>query len=188
MRQSSKTSHGPDHKHHQITPAFRPLEGKGHGGENQGLEVYSTPPHESRDPNQPIANFRCISVAPEEGFWVTLKSLSVVKFPGVPSFCPIISVQQTVCTLSQRNSKAWSKKSSSDPTIPRLRVSNTRLAQAASGCAPSVEVLPIFDVKQAACGEQPARRGGDWAQPSGVVITTSVWGKDCHHSPTDDES
>ncbi|KOX68845.1 hypothetical protein WN51_06243 [Melipona quadrifasciata] len=22
--------------------------------------------HESRDPNQPIANFRCISVAPEE--------------------------------------------------------------------------------------------------------------------------
>ncbi|KOX68514.1 hypothetical protein WN51_04000 [Melipona quadrifasciata] len=30
------------------------------------LEVYPTPPHESRDPNQPIANFRCISVAPEE--------------------------------------------------------------------------------------------------------------------------
>ncbi|KOX77161.1 hypothetical protein WN51_10251 [Melipona quadrifasciata] len=30
------------------------------------LEVYATPPHESRDPNQPIANFRCISVAPEE--------------------------------------------------------------------------------------------------------------------------
>ncbi|KOX70734.1 hypothetical protein WN51_02158 [Melipona quadrifasciata] len=32
------------------------------------LEVYSTPLHESRDPNQPIANFRCISVAPEEDF------------------------------------------------------------------------------------------------------------------------
>ncbi|KOX78728.1 hypothetical protein WN51_08487 [Melipona quadrifasciata] len=26
----------------------------------------ATPSHESRDPNQPIANFRCISVAPEE--------------------------------------------------------------------------------------------------------------------------
>ncbi|KOX75010.1 Leucine-rich repeat-containing protein 26 [Melipona quadrifasciata] len=30
------------------------------------LEVYPAPPHGSRDPNQPIANFRCISVAPEE--------------------------------------------------------------------------------------------------------------------------
>ncbi|KOX75244.1 hypothetical protein WN51_13285 [Melipona quadrifasciata] len=37
MRQSSKTSHGPDHKHHQITPAFRPLEGKGHS-ESQGIK------------------------------------------------------------------------------------------------------------------------------------------------------
>ncbi|KAK1126296.1 hypothetical protein K0M31_004924 [Melipona bicolor] len=38
--------------------------------------------------------------------------------------------------------------------IPRLRVSNTRLAQAASGCAPSVEVLPISDVaaNKAECG------------------------------------
>ncbi|KOX81313.1 hypothetical protein WN51_12301 [Melipona quadrifasciata] len=34
------------------------------------------------------------------------------------------------------------------PRIPQIRVSNTRLAQAASGCAPSVEVLPISDVKQ----------------------------------------
>ncbi|KAK1130296.1 hypothetical protein K0M31_018433, partial [Melipona bicolor] len=40
----------------------------------------------------------------------------------------------------------------SGPTIPRLRVSNTRLAQVASGCAPSVEVLPISDVKQNRCG------------------------------------
>ncbi|KOX68375.1 hypothetical protein WN51_07680 [Melipona quadrifasciata] len=38
MRQSSKISHGPDHKHHQITrPAFRPLEGKGHS-ESQGIK------------------------------------------------------------------------------------------------------------------------------------------------------
>ncbi|KOX76629.1 hypothetical protein WN51_11263 [Melipona quadrifasciata] len=35
------------------------------------LEVYSTPPRESRDPNQPIANFRCISVAPEEATKIT---------------------------------------------------------------------------------------------------------------------
>ncbi|KOX72367.1 hypothetical protein WN51_01466 [Melipona quadrifasciata] len=49
--------------------------------------------------------------------------------------------------------------------IPRLRVSNTRLAQAASGCAPSVEVLPIFDVKQAACGT-PARRGDRRPKPA----------------------
>ncbi|KOX73163.1 hypothetical protein WN51_14650 [Melipona quadrifasciata] len=39
------------------------------------LEVYSTPPRESRDPNQPIANFRCISVAPG---LPPLKSLSVI--------------------------------------------------------------------------------------------------------------
>ncbi|KOX68488.1 hypothetical protein WN51_03974 [Melipona quadrifasciata] len=30
------------------------------------LEVYATPPRESRDRHQPIANFRCISIAPEE--------------------------------------------------------------------------------------------------------------------------
>ncbi|KAK1129800.1 hypothetical protein K0M31_019509 [Melipona bicolor] len=67
----------------------------------------------------------------------------------------------------------------SSPTIPRLRVSNTQLAQAAGGCAPSVEVLPIFDVKQAACGT-PLGMGGDPRGPAlaGVVITTTsvVWG------------
>ncbi|KOX78821.1 hypothetical protein WN51_08580 [Melipona quadrifasciata] len=45
------------------------------------LEVYATPPHESRDPNQPIANFRCISVAPEEARFSglpLLKSLLVI--------------------------------------------------------------------------------------------------------------
>ncbi|KOX73913.1 hypothetical protein WN51_13991 [Melipona quadrifasciata] len=48
----------------------------------------------------------------------------------------------------------------SDPTIPRLRVSNTRLAQAASGCAPSVEVLPICDVaaNKAKCGNTAKMR------------------------------
>ncbi|KOX74099.1 hypothetical protein WN51_14179 [Melipona quadrifasciata] len=30
------------------------------------LEVYTTPPRESRDPNRPIANFRCINVAPDD--------------------------------------------------------------------------------------------------------------------------
>ncbi|KOX74040.1 hypothetical protein WN51_14120 [Melipona quadrifasciata] len=54
------------------------------------------------------------------------------------------------------------------PTIPRLRVSNTRPAQAASGCAPSVEVLLICDVaaNKAECGNT-ARRGGCWASLSG---------------------
>ncbi|KOX69956.1 hypothetical protein WN51_04471 [Melipona quadrifasciata] len=42
------------------------------------------------------------------------------------------------------------------PRIPQIRVSNTRLAQAASGCAPSVDVLPIFDVKQQSV-RNPAR-------------------------------
>ncbi|KOX73162.1 hypothetical protein WN51_14649 [Melipona quadrifasciata] len=42
------------------------------------------------------------------------------------------------------------------PRIPQTRVSNTRLAQAASGCAPSVDVLPIFDVKQQSV-RNPAR-------------------------------
>ncbi|KOX72613.1 hypothetical protein WN51_01826 [Melipona quadrifasciata] len=46
------------------------------------LEVYPTPLYESRDPNQPIANFRCISVAPEDVRFSglpQLKSLSVIK-------------------------------------------------------------------------------------------------------------
>ncbi|KOX73432.1 hypothetical protein WN51_14478 [Melipona quadrifasciata] len=43
-------------------------------------------------------------------------------------------------------------------TITQIRVSNTRLAQAASGCAPSVDVLPIFDVKQQSV-RNPARMG-----------------------------
>ncbi|KOX77213.1 hypothetical protein WN51_10303 [Melipona quadrifasciata] len=41
----------------------------------------ATPPRESRGPNQPIANFRCISVAPEEARFSglpPLKSLSVI--------------------------------------------------------------------------------------------------------------
>ncbi|KOX80302.1 hypothetical protein WN51_08479 [Melipona quadrifasciata] len=45
------------------------------------------------------------------------------------------------------------------PRIPQIRVSNTRLAQAAGGCAPSVDVLPIFDVKQQSV-RNPARMMG----------------------------
>ncbi|KAK1121855.1 hypothetical protein K0M31_010165 [Melipona bicolor] len=50
------------------------------------LEVYATPSHQSRDPSQPIANFRCISVAPEEARFSglpPLKSLSVIKYSHV---------------------------------------------------------------------------------------------------------
>ncbi|KOX80136.1 hypothetical protein WN51_08312 [Melipona quadrifasciata] len=50
------------------------------------------------------------------------------------------------------------------PRIPQTRVSNTRLAQAASGCAPSVDVLPIFDVKQQSV-RNPARR---WVVRTGL--------------------
>ncbi|KOX73217.1 hypothetical protein WN51_00328 [Melipona quadrifasciata] len=48
----------------------------------------------------------------------------------------------------------------SGPTIPRLRVSNLRLVEAASGCAPSVEVLPISDVavNKAECGNTAKMR------------------------------
>ncbi|KOX68627.1 hypothetical protein WN51_04113 [Melipona quadrifasciata] len=49
------------------------------------------------------------------------------------------------------------------PRISQIRVSNTRLVQAASGCAPSVDVLPIFDVKQQSV-RNPARMGAN--QPS----------------------
>ncbi|KOX79238.1 hypothetical protein WN51_07240 [Melipona quadrifasciata] len=51
------------------------------------------------------------------------------------------------------------------PRIPQIRVSNARLARAASGCAPSVDVLPIFDVKQQSV-RNPARMGG---QPSACL-------------------
>ncbi|KOX74076.1 hypothetical protein WN51_14156 [Melipona quadrifasciata] len=54
------------------------------------------------------------------------------------------------------------------PRIPQIRVSNTRLAQAASGCAPSVDVLPIFDVKQQSV-RNPARMGAN--QPIGTVAS-----------------
>ncbi|KOX69215.1 NADH-ubiquinone oxidoreductase chain 5 [Melipona quadrifasciata] len=56
--------------------------------------------------------------------------------------------------------------------IPQIRVSNTRLAQAASGCAPSVDVLPIFDVKQRrVCGTPLG-----WVRTSlvGLVTTTKA--------------
>ncbi|KOX75866.1 hypothetical protein WN51_13350 [Melipona quadrifasciata] len=53
------------------------------------------------------------------------------------------------------------------PRISQIRVSNTRLVQAASGCAPSVDVLPIFDVKQQSV-RNPARMGAN--QPRGFPL------------------
>ncbi|KOX76299.1 5-hydroxytryptamine receptor 1 [Melipona quadrifasciata] len=93
--------------------------------------------------------------------------------------------------ITNTNERGSSKKliKCSGPTIPRLRVSNTRLAQAASGCAPSVEVLPIFDVKQAACGT-PLGGGVFGASLSGWVefITSVLWGKESLPSAPLDES
>ncbi|KOX76780.1 hypothetical protein WN51_11204 [Melipona quadrifasciata] len=73
------------------------------------------------------------------------------------------------------------------PRIPQIRVSNTRLAQAASGCAPSVDVLPIFDVKQQSV-RNPARMGYEPPALVGLVTTTSVWGKESLPSAPTDES
>ncbi|KOX78832.1 hypothetical protein WN51_08591 [Melipona quadrifasciata] len=75
------------------------------------------------------------------------------------------------CTKSTRNVQTHR---SMRPRIPQIRVSNTRLAQAASGCAPSVDVLPIFDVKQQSVWN-PARMGA--TSLVGLVLT-SVWGKE----------
>ncbi|KOX67735.1 hypothetical protein WN51_08730 [Melipona quadrifasciata] len=60
------------------------------------------------------------------------------------------------------------------PRISQIRVSNTRLAQAASGCAPSVDVLLIFDVLSSrVCGTPLG-----WVRTSLVgLVITSVWGK-----------
>ncbi|KOX68362.1 hypothetical protein WN51_07126 [Melipona quadrifasciata] len=110
----------------------------GRGGPDRSVPDNATPTrglphasHESRDPNQPIANFRCISVAPEEA-----------RFSELP---PLKSL--SIC-------------SGLAPRIPQVRVSNTRLAEAASGYAPSVDVLPIFDVKQQSV-RNPARMGAN---------------------------
>ena len=50
-----------------------------------------------------------------------------------------------------------------------------RLAQAASDCAPSVEVPAIFDIKQNEM--RNTARMGDCASLAGVIIATSVWSK-----------
>ncbi|KOX77226.1 hypothetical protein WN51_10316 [Melipona quadrifasciata] len=67
------------------------------------------------------------------------------------------------------------------PRIPQIRVSNTRLAQAASGCAPSVDVLPIFDVKQQSV-RNPARMGAN--QPSRFSYNNKRLGCICVQSLT----
>ncbi|KOX81321.1 hypothetical protein WN51_12309 [Melipona quadrifasciata] len=83
---------------------------------------------------------------------------------------PIFDVkQQSVRNLARMGMRtslsrfSYNNKASGRPRIPQIRVSNTRLAQAASGCAPSVDVLPIFDIKQQSV-RNPARM--DANQPS----------------------
>ncbi|KOX67802.1 hypothetical protein WN51_07655 [Melipona quadrifasciata] len=71
---------------------------------------------------------------------------------------------------------------SNRPRIPQIRVSNTRLAQAASGCAPSVDVLPIFDVKQQSV-RNPARMGAN--QPSRFSYNNKRLGIYWHMSSSD---
>ncbi|KOX78646.1 hypothetical protein WN51_07507 [Melipona quadrifasciata] len=69
------------------------------------------------------------------------------------------------------------------PRIPQLRVSNTRLAQAASGCAPSAEVLPISDVKQKQSAATPlggntARMHGPSSLAGSVINILTTWTRD----------
>ncbi|KOX79186.1 hypothetical protein WN51_07188 [Melipona quadrifasciata] len=68
----------------------------------------STPLHESHDPNQPIANFRCISVAEEARFsgLPPLKSLSVIKFYWLGS-----------CFLEIQDTRLGFKKNLSTPQL-----------------------------------------------------------------------
>ncbi|KOX68274.1 hypothetical protein WN51_07626 [Melipona quadrifasciata] len=61
----------------------------------------------------------------------------------------------------------------SRPRIPQIRVSN-------SGCAPSVDVLPIFDVKQQSV-RNPARMGG----PALVEISDSLYNEGRYVYPSD---
>ncbi|KOX71820.1 hypothetical protein WN51_03631 [Melipona quadrifasciata] len=77
-------------------------------------------------------------------------------FDGIQTHLRLNGFDRTSSTRAQRISPRR-------PRIPQVRVSNTRLAQAASGCAPSVDVLPIFDVKQQSV-RNPARMGAN--QPS----------------------
>ncbi|KOX75903.1 hypothetical protein WN51_12333 [Melipona quadrifasciata] len=60
------------------------------------LEVYATPPGESRDSNQPIANFRCISVAPEEARFSGLPPLKSLSFSDKINRELIANVGRTV--------------------------------------------------------------------------------------------
>ncbi|KOX68296.1 hypothetical protein WN51_07036 [Melipona quadrifasciata] len=91
--------------------------------------------------------------------------------PENPRICTEFSIQHMISMCFKRTLEL--AKDAKRPRIPQIRVSNTRLAQAASGCAPSVDVLPIFDVKQQSV-RNPARMGGP-AFLVGLVTTTSVW-------------
>ncbi|KOX68457.1 hypothetical protein WN51_03943 [Melipona quadrifasciata] len=74
------------------------------------LEVYATPPCESRDPNQPIANFRCISVAPEEARFSEsppLKSLSnIFEQMNINTYF-LLTTDNKQNTFSQNNPQCY---------------------------------------------------------------------------------
>ncbi|KOX77219.1 hypothetical protein WN51_10309 [Melipona quadrifasciata] len=138
----------------------------------------STPSHESRDPNQPIANFRCVSVAPEETRFFALpplKSLSLIisrqSSPNKNSFAirwksllqkgfqagNIDEIKHSRLGLGRKKkgtdlSRASEKEAGRGTMIPQIRVSNTRLAQAASGCAPTSMSYRSSTLSRRVCG------------------------------------
>ncbi|KOX68294.1 Inactive rhomboid protein 1 [Melipona quadrifasciata] len=61
------------------------------------LEVYATPPREPRDPNQPIANFRCTRGGPKISGLPPLKSLSVII--TAIKMCPEFKRGQTMMDM-----------------------------------------------------------------------------------------
>ncbi|KOX75922.1 hypothetical protein WN51_12352 [Melipona quadrifasciata] len=132
------------------------------------LEVYATPPDESRDPNQPIANFRCISVAPEEARFSGLPPFDIVswkkesgtkevekhlmktvlyEFDAVMSNTIRITLVRWDCFGQQRGCR-----------IPQLRVSTTdqRKPQVAARLASRSCQSPTL--KKAECGNTARRQ------------------------------
>ncbi|KOX74071.1 hypothetical protein WN51_14151 [Melipona quadrifasciata] len=81
---------------------------------------------------------------------------------GEPKLNPILPLwnKEREISNSKRSTGLLQVEDWNRPRIPQILVSNTRLAQAASGCAPSVDVLPIFDVKQQSM-RNPARMGAN---------------------------
>ncbi|KOX68182.1 hypothetical protein WN51_06076 [Melipona quadrifasciata] len=69
----------------------------------QTILLEPTPPHESREPNQPIANFRCIGIAPEEArFSMVIPFNDNIHI----SFNPCVTLETVKCLTRKDDSTA----------------------------------------------------------------------------------